>query len=305
MPDAPAVYLSNISHVVGDPVALDALEDTEVRKAMATLADEGLVQCRVTDASVPDLAGAAASTALGSPDRRTEPDTAIYCSDTPTPVPPGPEVWRLNTGLGLPRVPVLRVAGGECGNLGLGLRVARAMVMAEGLGSVLLVTADRSVGDTRYLPDGLTVLSDGAAACLVTAEPPAGGFAVHRMAVSVQADAVAAGIGMQTARTTLSGISRAVRRLFADASVTPEDCRYLVTGNYGTAIQSLFAAAVGLPQTVVRAPLREAMGHCFSADVLMNLETLRVDGELDPGDRLLLLTTGSRGWTVTLAEYLG
>jgi 3-oxoacyl-[acyl-carrier-protein] synthase-3 len=227
----------------------------------------------------------------------------VFCSDSPSVEAPAALSAALARGLGLPDVPVLRVGGGECGNLGLGLRVARSLVLAEGLRSVLLVTADRAVGDTRYLPESLTVLSDGAASCLVGAAAGGPGFRLLGLAATARADARDAA-GMGAARNTVGGVGRATRRLFADTGTTATDCRHLVLPNYGRSVSSVLAAATGVPRSAIRAPLARAEGHCFSADVLLTLDALRSAGELTAGDRLLLLVTGSGGWTAALAEYV-
>jgi 3-oxoacyl-[acyl-carrier-protein] synthase-3 len=299
MASAP-VHLSALACEAGRPVPLAELADPVVRDVADLLAEEGIECCRVAEATPVALAGTSATATLEA--SREDPDAVIFCSDTPAAEPPGPAAWRLVADLGLAEVPVLRVGGGECGNLGLGLRVARSLLLAEGLGSVLVVTADRAVGDTRYLPESLTVLSDGAASCLVTAAPTRPGFVLRGLAATAKADARQAA-GMGAARNTVGGIAQATRRLLTDTGTTPERCRHLVMPNYGRSVRGVFAAATGVSRSAVRTPLARDGGHCFSADVLMTLDALGTGGELVAGDLLLLLVTGSRGWTVLLAEY--
>lgn len=296
------LFLSCPAHEFGEPVALAELVDAEVRGHLDLLADQGLSRCRVAAAPPHELAVVAASRALLT-QLPTEPDAVVYCCDTPgSKMTPASAVGKFAAGVGLISTPVVAVGGGGCGNLGPGLRTARGLLVAEGLSNVLLITSDHAVGDTRYLPDDLTVLSDGAAACVVGTAPL--GPAFRLLGVASALDARPGGTGLAAAKAVVAGVARATRHVLLTAGLTPADCRFLVTGNYGTAVRSLLAAAAGFPRDKVHAPWVADVAHCFAADALFSLEMLLAHDVLADGDRILLLATSPRSWSAILVEHV-
>lgn len=82
----------------------------------------------------------------------------------------------LLTALGLSNIPVTGVTLAGCGNYSSALRVARNMVIAEGLKHVLLVEADQVRGtmQRQVFDDGVAavIFGDGAASVIVSSEVP-------------------------------------------------------------------------------------------------------------------------------------
>ncbi|MEU4767653.1 hypothetical protein AB0H12_30805 [Actinosynnema sp. NPDC023794] len=300
-PDAPAVYLSCVEHEFGDPVPLSTLADAEVQANLDLLTGEGLRDCRVATSPPVEMAAASVRRTLRAA-QLPEPDAVVYCCDTPEPgVAPAAVAGDLAAAVGIPTTPVVAAGGGGCGNLGPGLRVARGLLFTEGCSNVVLVTADRAAGSTRYLPHDLTVLSDGAASCVVGTAPLGPAFRLLGIASTANAAAAAGGLG--AAKAVVAGVARATRRVLAAAGLTPADCRYLVTGNYGAAVRSLLASAAGFPRHAVHAPGVADLAHCFAADALAGLRGLVADGAVAGGDRLVLLATSPRSWSAVLVEH--
>jgi 3-oxoacyl-[acyl-carrier-protein] synthase-3 len=294
------VYLSAVSYELGERVPIADLADEPLRAELAMLADEGMKYCRVATVPLAELASASARRTMA--EGRT-PELIVYSQDTFT-GQPAVGVARLAVDAGIPRTPAITVGGNGCGNLGPGLRVASGLLHAEELTSVLVVTADRATGDTRYLPDGLTVLSDAAASLLVTSELTTPGFRLLGLAVSSRADLGESSDDIAAAKAVLSGIRPAARRVLDAAGVKPGDCRRVLVGNYGNAMRTMFATAVGFGRGDAYAPLVAEHGHCFAADILIGLRTLVDSGEVADGDLLLGITTGRHAWTVLLLEHV-
>lgn len=297
------LYASHIFYELGERVPIGKTTDDKVREHLETLHGQGIRHYLVDERPVAELAVAAARPAIdalgGSPV-----DLFVYCTDTPTDSPVTRHMWQVQSMIGLIDTPAVLVSGGGCNNLGAGLKVARALMATEGLETVLFVTADRVTGSTsRLLYHGMTVLSDSAAACVLTAKPIADGFRILGMSTEVQADVRSSISQLVMARTIMQKIGQALDRVIAESGVQPAGCRYFVTGNYGRTSSSFLTMAAKCTADQEFGPWVADMGHCFSADILINLFTLMARGLLDPADRLLLLGTSRQSWSVMAAEY--
>jgi 3-oxoacyl-[acyl-carrier-protein] synthase III len=296
-------FLSSISFELGRAVPLDCLDDARVQQFLDQLNADGLTKCLVSDRSSVEGASLCARDSLQTPIGPIEPDLAVLCSDSLAPHTPVGAARSFAEGIGLPNLPVVNVSGGDCGNLGMGLRLACGVLAAEALSNVLLVTSDCADRRGRYLATGLTAMSDGAASCLISARPEGCGFAVLGMA-SASASENTDSTTPAGALTVVRSVRRITRQVLGRLGITAPDCRYLVVGNYGRATQELFAGATGLPQSALRTPLLTEVAHCYSADLLLSLHTLAERDELKSGDRLVLVSSGTRSWTVIVVEYV-
>jgi 3-oxoacyl-[acyl-carrier-protein] synthase-3 len=163
---------------------------------------------------------------------------------------------------------------------------------------VLLVTADKLLDPSRYAREGLTVFSDGAAACVVSADPAESSFAVLGVAThsSPEIGDYRAADDFTLLQASGHGVAAVAAKL-RTAAAAAEDVDHVVTSNFGASLRRFLAISAGYPSRLPFAPRAGEIGHCFSADLLINLrEFERQDGESD-GDRLLLLCSGPRSWT--------
>jgi 3-oxoacyl-[acyl-carrier-protein] synthase-3 len=220
------------------------------------------------------------------------------------------DLWELLRGLDTPRTPAVVVNGNGCGNLALALGVACNSVRAEeGHSGVLIVVADRlDDPDERYQPNGQTILSDGAASCLVGTQVPTAGFRLLGISVRQRADFDHGAVpSMAGVRVVMAGVEEAVEDLRTKMQSTEDDTpaySRLVTGNYGVSTRGFLALAAGMDTADDYAPHASDVGHCFAADLLVNLATLQEHKEVRPGERLLLLATSSRSWSAMAVEYV-
>ncbi|MBF9128543.1 hypothetical protein I0C86_06000 [Plantactinospora sp. S1510] len=298
------LYASRLSYVLGEPVPIGDTTDPEVRDELDNLCEQGIRHHLVDERPVAELAVAAARPVVeglsGSPV-----DMLVYCTDTPTTEPVARQMRQVQSELGLVDTPAVLISSGGCGNLGAGLKVARALMATEGLGTVLFITADR-VADTtgRFLTHGTTVLSDSAAACVLTAEPVAEGFRILGMSTEVKADLGVTSSQLALGRAIMQKIGRALNRVSAESGVPPAECRYFLTGNFGRTSRAFLTTAARCTPEQAYAPWVADLGHCFSADLLISLSTLMERGDLDPADRLLLLSSTPQSWSLIVAEYV-
>ncbi|MFE4924877.1 hypothetical protein [Streptomyces sp. NPDC056661] len=294
----PSVYLSAISHSLGAKVALPELNDPEVRERLDTLHEQGLRHCRVSAKPPVTLATESACATLDRANR-SDVDTIVYCSDTPPHVGRSRDLWDFQLSIDHPASPGIVVGGSACGNLGPGLAIASSQVRTEG-STVLLVTTDRLTAGTRYLANGETVLSDGAASCLVGPRPEGPSFALRGLASSVRADAEQSSKSLAVAQVTARTIGHARSRAVDPPSA--HNIKLLLTGHYGRAPRAFLAMSAGVAPEHVHHPRLADVGHCFSADVLIGLADLLQSDTVANGELVMLLTASPRSWSVAIVE---
>ncbi|MEV7773843.1 3-oxoacyl-[acyl-carrier-protein] synthase III C-terminal domain-containing protein [Kitasatospora sp. NPDC086791] len=321
-----ALHLSAIAYVHGErrPIAeLSGRLDPEL------LAPEsGLRWYRADDREIWRLAAAAAARTVEAAAER--PDLLVYVTENDH--GSSDSLTRLVRELGLPDTRYLRVSGHDCGNLGPALHLAGQALASGEHRRVLLLLADRVLDGDRSQADTLSVVSDGAVACLVTAEEPGtdtapgsepeqgsepgsepepergpGGvrFAVHGVSTVTDAAAGAGGAAgdriLATVALAVAGTGEIARR----TGRSVEDFDHLLFPNYRTVAQQFLCSAMGVPlERLLVGPMAE-FGHCFSADSLVSLAHCADRGEIRPGEHVLAFGDGPNSWSSLAVERLG
>jgi 3-oxoacyl-[acyl-carrier-protein] synthase-3 len=194
--------------------------------------------------------------------------------------------------LGLWTAVPIGVTLSECGNLAASLQVAAGLV-ADGHRHVMVVVADRCPGpDQRLVAPSLAVLSDGAASCIVSAEP--GGFellAVAQCANHRARPEQPAG-SMQVLRHNAEGMRRAATAALAKAGLEPDAVAAMITNNLASSILEMFATQAGISFARVYTDHLASHGHVYAADGLLNLD----DCPVGKGEALLVATNGTCNW---------
>ncbi|BCJ68241.1 hypothetical protein [Polymorphospora rubra] len=298
------IHLSSISYVHGGPRPLAGLGEPGCDDELLTR--DGLGSYRETTASSLEMAcdvGAKTLAAAG-----VTPDFVLYATETPQ---QGETALATNAdlavALGVPGAVVLNLAGHGCGNLGLLVQVADALLSRHRAGSALLVTADQARGRPRMMTGPLSVLSDGAAAVLATREAPAAGPALRVHGVAVRADAQGGAADVSPAgqrRTVLLGRSAAAG-LKDVSGLGPRDYTHALFNNYRLSSQRFLAGAAGFAAAqLLPGPVGE-YGHGFAADLLVNCALFFRAGAFEPGARLALSATGPNSWALIDVEVAG
>ncbi|MFB6396113.1 hypothetical protein [Polymorphospora lycopeni] len=299
------IHLSSISYVHGDPRPVAGLGEPGCDDER--LSQDGLRDYRETTASSLEMAcdvGAKTLAAAGA-----SPDFVLYATETPQ---EGEDALstnaRLAVALGIPGTVVLNLAGHGCGNLGLLVQVADALLSRHPAGSALIVTADRvASGRGRMMTGPLSVLSDGAAAVLATREAPAARPALRVHGVAVRTDAQGGTADVSPAgqrRTVLLGRSAAAG-LKEVTGLGPRDYTHALFNNYRLSSQRFLAGAAGFAAAqLVPGPVADH-GHSFAADLLVNCALFARAGTFEPGARLALSATGPNSWALIDVEVVG
>ncbi|MFJ7249490.1 hypothetical protein ACIQWA_33340 [Kitasatospora sp. NPDC098652] len=298
----PAVYLSGIAVELGERVPIAELDDPSVAAELTNLHAGGLLHCRVAEQDVVELAAAGARKTLAAAGL-TAVDAVVHATDSPYRETATRDGWAVLAGAGVPTAPTVVVGGSASANLAAALRVATGLLAAEQLETVLLVSADRITRGARYQPVGVTVLSDGAAACLIGARPHGPGYRVLGVSTSIQADAVEVSSSIKAANLVRLGVAEARERLLQNLPERERGFTYLVTGNYSLATRTFLARLCGIESAAVHTPTVAEVGHSFSADLLLGLASLQEQGLVEPGDRVLVLATSPRSWSLIALEH--
>lgn len=161
------VYLSGITSVLGQPRPVSDL--TSSGHSPTPCQDDGVTHYR--ERSGPIWRSAAHVGARNLAETGATPDLVIYASQNETDSTRA--LAELGAHLDLPHAETIHTAGHECGNLAPALQVARDALVSGRSERVLLLLADHALKGQRLMTSGLSVFSDGAAACTVTLDPPA------------------------------------------------------------------------------------------------------------------------------------
>ncbi|MFV2104395.1 3-oxoacyl-[acyl-carrier-protein] synthase III C-terminal domain-containing protein [Micromonospora sp. LOL_024] len=296
-----SIYVSSIGYAHGDRRSISDLGDEAAVEL--TAAQHGLADYRHSDLPPWQLAVQAGERSLAT--AGGSPDLLLYISENDSDRPDS--LARINNRLGLAGIDHLAVSGHGCGNLGPALQVARDALRGGTYRRILLLLADRAVTGSRLMNSGMSIFSDGAAACMVTDGTAAGDdglrFSVHGISVRTRSGGDA-GLGEMDMLSLVELAGGGVADLLQATGQRPEDFRHVVFGNYRIFSQHFLAAATGVPtERLLIGPIAE-YGHCFSADILVTLDRYAAQGRVAPGDHLLAAATGPHSWSTLAIEML-
>lgn len=211
-------------------------------------------------------------------------------------------VSRLQADFGLAGAIAIGLNQQACTSMLGSLRIAAALLGSEpGWQRVLCVTADRFPQDAKY-EQAYNLISDGAAACVVTRQPGPGAF---RLVASHQITngGLAQATDDETVGSYFSYMHRLVTQTLTRANLRPEDLAWVVPQNTNEHAWAILSRVIGVPFERVAFPTLADAGHVISADNVLNLSWLAQTGRIAPGDRLLLVMAGfGLNWQATVLE---
>jgi 3-oxoacyl-[acyl-carrier-protein] synthase III len=179
----------------------------------------------------------------------------------------------------------------RCLNMLAGLDVARALVAAGRHRSVLLITTD-AVGPGADRMSQFALFSDGAASCLVTAEPGVGERYQLLGCDSAQDTAT-----LEWSNEISSDLARQVNdRLLTAFEVKLGEIAALLHNNLFKPVVVVKERQAGFSAEQLFLENIPRFGHCFAADPLINLVDRAALGHIEPGQYCLLSASvpGSR-----------
>ncbi|MBT2402880.1 MULTISPECIES: 3-oxoacyl-ACP synthase [unclassified Streptomyces] len=216
-------------------------------------------------------------------------DCLILCS---TRFPGGPRthgnfVERVMSGIGLGEGTAFTgLTLGRCTNLLGAIRTAQALVAAGMHRRVLVVTTDR-VSDESVRMESFALFSDGAASCLVSAEP------LGTQAYELVAGASAQNPGaLDWSNEISSDLGRAVNeRILEAAGMKLGDIHGVLHPNLYKPVVVLKERQAGFTREQLFLDNIQRFGHCFAADPLINLVDRAAAGAVKPNGHYLLASS--------------
>lgn len=284
------VFLSLPTYVLGQPRPVTAASINDSDDAAATFAADGYAT--VHQSSDPCWKVAAEAAALAT--ARAQPDTTVYCTETWFEMAPTDALSRFVTALGVGAFHAVALGGHACANFLEGIDLA-TRELANGRSTALVATVDRVAdGRSRTFQDGLALLSDAAAACLVSDQPLGSGYTLLAQARRNNSTIDEDGSEVVHVRRSIGDTRASAVEVLEQAGVSQADVRWLVMNNYRTASNDFVAASAGFGNIPRARPTTVSVAHCFAADSAITLNDLAVSGSVQDGDLVLVLGSGGR-----------
>jgi 3-oxoacyl-[acyl-carrier-protein] synthase-3 len=171
----------------------------------------------------------------------------------------------------------------RCTNLLAGIDIAAALVASGRHRTVLLVTADRVEQEADRM-EQFALFSDGAASCLVSAEPY--GSPVYEI---VSAASAQANRDLDWSHQISPDLSRAVNEaLLKPGGMAVDDVAGLLHANLFVPILTMKERQAGFTAGQLDLHNVTRVGHCFAADPLINLVDRAATGRVSDGETFIL-----------------
>ncbi|KVH72202.1 hypothetical protein WJ41_13805 [Burkholderia ubonensis] len=159
----------------------------------------------------------------------------------------------------------------------------------------LLVTGDLTFTGIMHSIPNTTICGDGSAACLVGT----GTRGMRVEAVRIDTFGRHAGGVWQTQEQMLefentyaTRLADVIRAALADAGCTMNEIRCVIPHNVNQVSWKAVAALLDIPMQRIYLDQLPHLGHCYGADILINLSLACEEQVVRPGDRVVLATVG-------------
>lgn len=171
------------------------------------------------------------------------------------------------------------------------LRLAGALLAAEpGWQRVLCLSADR-FPDSALYEQSYNLISDGAAACLVTSRPEPGRLRLVT-AHQITNGGLHAASNDESVGTFFSYTPRLIRETLQRAELTIDDIDWVVPQNTNQNAWRIISRMLKIDDERVWQSSLPDIGHAISADNIINLKALLDTGRVQPGQNILLVMAG-------------
>jgi 3-oxoacyl-[acyl-carrier-protein] synthase-3 len=285
------VYLRGASYVLGEKEVgyADIPDLPQLASSFRLVQDPhlwGWGTVRATERDQADLAAdTGCRTLLAAGVEPSAVEALVLCS-TRVPGPAeghGGFLARVLTGMGLGDLPFYGQNLNRCVNLLAGLDVARAFVLAGRYRQVLVITVDTVAADAPPMSQ-FALFSDGAASCLISADP--GSAESYEILGCATAQETAT---LEWTCQISSDLTRQVNeRLLTPADLKLSDVTALLHMNLFKPLLVTKERQAGFREDQLYLDNITRTGHCFAADPLINLVDRVALGHLGEGDYCML-----------------
>jgi 3-oxoacyl-[acyl-carrier-protein] synthase-3 len=229
---------------------------------------------------------------IGDPAKYTETRDVKHLMDFPA--------SHLQADFGLDNASVIGLNQQACTSMLGSMRLARALIQTEpDVRKVLCVTSDRFPEGAIY-EQAYNVISDGAAACVVSDEPQG-----YRLICThaITNGALAQASDDETVGSYFNYTYRLMEETLAKASLKMSDIQWVIPQNTNVNAWKILARLLGIEFERVFFGSISEVAHIISSDNIVNLKKLETTGNLKSGDRLLLFMAGfGLNWQAVILE---
>jgi 3-oxoacyl-[acyl-carrier-protein] synthase-3 len=183
------------------------------------------------------------------------------------------------------------------------LRMARMLINDDqDIHKVLCITADRFPEHAHY-EQSYNLISDGAAACLVTDQPD--GYRIIG-AHGLTNGALAAANDDETVGSFFTNAHQVINETLNKANLTLADIDWIVPQNTHRNAWQILSSLLPFDYKRIAHPTISEVGHVISGDNLINLKHLEQKDCIKNGDKVLLFMAGyGLNWHCVLLEKEG
>ena len=200
------------------------------------------------------------------------------------------------TALELSGVPVTGVTLAGCANFSSALRVARNMIIAEGLNNVLVIETDQVRGamerQTFLNGTALGIFADGAASVVLCADDRAypSDFELIGMVQIVKPIDISRAAPVDITKNNFLGFRRVIDEVLDRTGATLADFAAIFLSNVGVQFNTSLAAMLELPAGSIHMDNCSRTAHVWSCDNLINLADHCAAREVPEGALFLMLS---------------
>jgi 3-oxoacyl-[acyl-carrier-protein] synthase-3 len=206
----------------------------------------------------------------------------------------------LQADFGLHKAAVIGLNQQACTGMLGSLRIARMLLASEpDIERVLCVTADRFPEGALY-EQSYNLISDGAAACIVSATPEGFRLIGHH---SVTNGAMAQASDDETVGSFFSYTYRAIQDSLTRAGLDIKELDWIVAQNTNRKAWQILSRLLKFDYERVYFPTIREVGHVISGDNIINLKRLVDEKRVKTGERVLLFMAGyGLNWQCVILE---
>ncbi|WP_414570447.1 hypothetical protein [Nostoc sp. CCY 9925] len=300
------VYLIASAYELGNVYDIGDLDEIKKDKEiLETLLKFGLKKYTKSQLTPPIMAKKTAQYTLEKGRiNRKEIDALVYATSSfwDSRFYDGKEVSRLSYELGLENAYPIGVFLSECGNIHTAIRTAASLIQTGECRNILVVTTDQiQEGGTRIIPPNISIASDAAASCIVSAEK--GDFEIMNITQHTNAAMSELDIEEKSEEymyAVAEGIKQTLWKSMKFTEKQPKDFQQLITNNYNLLLSKTISDLGGFEFEQVYTENIARFAHALASDNLINLCDFLNNNFLNSQDLVLLLGTGTNMWGATI-----
>lgn len=304
--------LSSIAFSVGTSQPIEMLNKTAgvSTDTLLLLKERGLENFCEDIRSMPDICLATARDTLKTSSLQPDRVGAVIFSNSSPDWTPEEEtaLFKGFYELGFPRKYIVGLGLQACSGCGSALRVASDLVSSMAADNVLVLLTGQAKNNAKRIgPQADTILSDGAASCVVSSS--SGQFEI--LASESQTNTYLGSLEQSPDNSMLyledgfADLAEVTSRAYGAAGVGPEEIAMMFATNGSLTYLNLMAEAAGIPMERVYSQDLTRYAHVHSCDSLISLKTYASTHPLVTGNCYLLLAWSSYVMSASILRYQG